>query len=117
MICTWFGVSWPGSCAAMAVSVLAEDSGTNRGEMSKGAAAVRFAAVELANMFLKMGDGLRAHCKNWPVVEPCFPARGQKRGDLEADHWSGALPGSKIPRPRRTVRGPSYGLSFFHCEP
>ena len=57
VICAWFGASRPGSCAVMAINTLTEDSSANRGEIAKGAVAVRFAAVELADMFLKTPTG------------------------------------------------------------
>ena len=68
----------------MAIDILAVDSDANRGETSKGATVVGFAARALARTFTKVADGLRVLYWNYPVIEPHLPAADDRRGDLQA---------------------------------
>ena len=58
MICTWFGMCWPGNPLFISVKVLHETSRSNRGKIANGTMSVRFATQELAEHFLKIADGL-----------------------------------------------------------
>ena len=59
---TCFGMCWPGNPFVIGVKALCEGSESNRGEVSKGAMAVRFATQELAEHFLKIASGLEICC-------------------------------------------------------
>ena len=61
MLTTWFGVLWPGNPFVLAISILTRKVQNNHTGLNSGLVAMRFATVELAELFIKLFDGLQIY--------------------------------------------------------
>ena len=68
MLLSWFGMVWIGNPFILGVKILYEDT-ANHGGISTGTAALRFVTVELADMFVKMVNGLEIFYEQYQLPD------------------------------------------------
>ena len=69
LVLTWFGMVLVGNPFVIVVKVLYQESSSNHSEVQTGTMAVRFATVEMAELFITMFSGLGVSYEQYDTLE------------------------------------------------